>query len=109
MGVSPDRGNDGRGVIIGGEDLHLPPPSYNQTVHRSPDHYGPVSGSGVEDGVKGFQAVVVVKRLGLGGDTDSGSGGRMDRGGGGDGHNRYGYGLNQWGKDCRKRNIRDGV
>ena len=84
MGVSPTRGRDGGGGIIGGVDLRLPLTEHSHTVHCNQDHYGPVSGGGAEAGDKGGQLVVGEGRLGLGGDADCGSGGGMDGGGGGD-------------------------
>ena len=70
-------------------------------------HYGPVSGGGVEAGIKGAQEVVRAGRIGLGGDVDGLLGGRTGRGWGGDGQDRYGDRLNQWGGYYSKRNLSD--
>ena len=60
----------------------LLPLEHSCTVHCNQAHYVPVSGGGADSGVKGGQAVVVAVLLGLGGDADSGSGGRNVRSGG---------------------------
>ena len=38
--------------------VRLPPPEHSRTVYWGQAHYGPVSGSGAEDGVNDGQAVV---------------------------------------------------
>ena len=67
MVVSPYGGRDGRLRIIGGGELHLPPPEQSCIVHCDQAHYRPVSGSRAETGVKGCQVVVGAGRIGLGG------------------------------------------
>ena len=54
------------------------------TVHCGQAHYGPVSGGVVAAGVKGGQAVMGARWLGIGGYEDVRFGGRIDRVGGGD-------------------------
>ena len=107
MGVQPYGTSNGRGGITGGGDLRLPPPEHICKVNYDQYHYGPVSGSSVEDGVKGGQSVVGSGRIGLGGDAEGGSGGGTDGGGGGYGRDRDG--LNQWRGYFSKRNIRYGA
>ena len=55
-----------------------------------------MSGGEAEARFKGVQAVVVAGCLGNWGYLDSGLGGRMDRGLGGGGRDRYGDRFNQW-------------
>ena len=55
-----------------------------------------MSGGGAEAGFKGVKAVVVAGWLGIGRYLDGGLGGRMDRGLGGGGRDRYGDRFNQW-------------
>ena len=94
-------------MITGGEDLCLLPPEHSLTVYCDQAHYGPVSGGGVEDGVKGVQLVVGAGRIRLGGDADGGLGGGTDEGGGGYRRYRDGDVLDRLGGYCIKRNIRD--
>ena len=93
MGSSPTGGHNGGGGIVGGRDLHLPPPEHSHIVYCDQAHYGPMSGGGAEDGVKYDQVVMVTGQNRFGGDADRSLGGRTDVGGGGNG--RDGDGLNQ--------------
>ena len=81
MGISPTGGCNGGGRIAGGGYLHLLPPEQSCTVYCDQAHYGPVSGSGSEAGMKVGQAVVGAGQTGFGGDANRGSGGGTDRGG----------------------------
>ena len=69
MGVSPAGGCDVRGEINGGGDLSLLPIYHSLTFYCYQAHYGPVSCSEVESGIKGGHAVLVAGQIGLGGDT----------------------------------------
>ena len=81
MGVSPAGGSNGGRGIAGGVDIRLPPTEHSFTVHCNKAHYGLVSGSSAEAGVKGGQSVVVAGQNGCGGDADGGLGGGTDGGG----------------------------
>ena len=80
MGVSLSGGRGGRGGIIGGGDLRLPPTEHSCTVHYNQAHYVPVFGGSAEAGVKGGQVVVGAGRLRLGDDVSGVSGGETGRG-----------------------------
>ena len=83
MVVSQVFGSDGGVDIIGGGDLHLPPPEHRHKVHFGQAHYGPVYGGREAYGVTCGQALVGTVRLGIGRDADGVSVGVTDRGGGG--------------------------
>ena len=53
MGIPPAGGRDGRGVIVVGGYLCIPPPEYGRTVYCDQDHYVPVSIKGVVAAVMG--------------------------------------------------------
>ena len=80
MGVSPTGGCDGRGKIIGCEDLSLFPLKHSPTFYCDQAYYGRVSCSEVKAGVKGGHAVVGAGQIGLGGDTEIGWGGGTNGG-----------------------------
>ena len=96
MGLYPARRSDGGGRIAGGLEICLPPPEHSSTVYCNRAYYGPVSGDGAEDSVKGDQSVVGAGRNGCGGDADGGSGGGTDGGGVGYGGGGYRDELNWW-------------
>ena len=71
-------GCDGIGGPSGGGYLLLPPPENSDTVYCDQAYYGPVSGGRSENGATDPQAVVGARRVGYGGDANSGSGGGTD-------------------------------
>ena len=75
MGVSPAGGCDGRGKIIGCEDLSLFTLYHSLTFYCDQANYGRVSCSEAEARVKGGHAVVGAGYIRLGGDTEIGWGG----------------------------------
>ena len=75
MGVSPTGGSDVIGGITRGGDLNLPYLEHSHTFHCNQAHYGPVSVIKATSGFKGGQEVRVTVRIGIGQDTDGGSGG----------------------------------
>ena len=81
MVVSSSGGRDVRGKMIGGGDLSLLFPEHSLAVHCNQSHYVPVSGGGTDSWVKGVQAVGRSGWIGMRGDVEGDSGGRMDRGG----------------------------
>ena len=81
MDILPARGRDGGSGTAEGGDLRLPPPEHGRVVHFNQDHYGPMSGGGVETGAKDIQVLVVTGSSGCVRDADSGSGGGTNRGG----------------------------
>ena len=84
MGLSLGGGSDDRGGIARGGYIRLQPPEHSRTVYYNQAHYVPVSGGGVDDGVKVGQAVVGSGHNGFVGDADGGLRGGTDRVGGGD-------------------------
>ena len=74
MGLTPAGGRDGGGRIAGGGYLCPPLLENSCTVYCDKAHYGPVSGSRAEAGVKGYQLVVGSGHIGCGGAADGGSG-----------------------------------
>ena len=85
-GLSPDKGRNGRGGFAGGGNLRLPPPEHSCKFHFYQSHYGPVSGGGAKDRVKGVQVVMVAVSLVLLDFVDGGlEGGTGGGRGGGDG------------------------
>ena len=93
MGLYPAGGGAGGGRIVGGGDLHLPPPEHNHTVYCDQAHYVPVYGGILEARVKGGQEVVVAGRNGFGGDANGVLGGGTNEGVGGYRQDRDGDGL----------------
>ena len=94
--IPPSGGRDDGSGTSGGGDLRLPTPEHVRTVNCNQDHYGPVSGGGVETRAKDIQAMVGTGWGGCGRDTDSGSGGETDGGGGGYGLDGDRDVLNWW-------------
>ena len=80
MGIPPAGGRDGGGGTAGCGDLCLLPREHSRAVDCDHAYYGHMSGSGVESGVKGDQAVLRSGKIVCGGYEDGGSGGGMDGG-----------------------------
>ena len=81
MGIPPAGVRNSGGGTVGGVDLRLPPPEHSSKLYCNQSHYGPVSGYGVDAGVKYDQAVAGAGLIGCGEYADSGSVGGTDRGG----------------------------